>query len=171
MIKKLTLILVLVLFPLLLAGCSFSEKVSTYENELPVDLSKNEGTFFVLERLSDQENIKEYVEVSYDGKVKLKTGETFEKVTTVTNDELKEMYGLIKDKDYDELKNRLQLDGHSETGLKETLTVFTKEGQREIFNLQAEDLSTQEKTILPDSWDVGLGKVRRFLGTLTGEKE
>jgi hypothetical protein len=32
-------------------------------------------------------------------------------------------------------------------------------------------LQTGENTILPDSWDVALTKLRRFLGALTGEMD
>jgi len=171
--KKLLLTISLIAaVALVLTGCGLQEAASQvvqHDGDTGADLMPEEGKFFVLERTDKVSDIKDIVEVSYDGQVVFRNPLTAENVQEATTDELEKMYNLIRDKDFEGLKQELKLDNADAANFDETLTLFTPEGQQEIFNLTAEDLGTGENTFLPDQWDVWLTKVRRFLGSLTGE--
>ena len=171
--SKIYTILVILLAVFTLAGCSAKDTAMQLLTEgetevanLPVD-----GQFFTLERVDDINEMSEVIEVNYDGQVKLKSGDTTENMKKASEEEVKKMYELIKAGDYDGLKTELAIENSGEGDLNETLTLFTPEGQQEIKNITAEDLSEGEKPFLPDKWDVTFGKVRRFFGNLTGEPE
>lgn len=127
------------------------------------------GDFFKLERLDTNSDQKQYIEVSYDGKVKFNSDKATEKISTVTKEEVAKMSKLISERDFEGLKQELKLDNPGTTDLKETLTLFSESGREEILEITPADLRTGEDTILPDKWDVYLTKVRRFFGALTGE--
>jgi hypothetical protein len=163
------LIAVLVFF----SGCEFDagtalSKVGNSSKSISEELPES-GDFFKLERLDTKGDQKQYIEVSYDGKVKLNTDKATEKISTVTKEEVAKMSKLIKARDFDGLKKELKLDNSGATDLKETLTLFSESGRAEILDITPADLQSEENTILPDKWDVYLTKVRRFFGALTGE--
>lgn len=152
------------------AGCGLDSLTSLTKFGPAQELNLPEtGQFFTLDRIDQTGVFSEYVEVGYDGKVKVNSQKAGEQLVQVSRDEVTEMYTLISEKRYDDLKAKLKLENSSETTLNETLTLFNEEGRKQIFDITAEDLQTGENTILPDSWDVPLTKLRRFLGTLTGE--
>ncbi|MFC1721388.1 hypothetical protein ACFL0Z_00555 [Patescibacteria group bacterium] len=173
--KLLITICLIISVGFIFSGCSFSpgeavSKVVKHEGENSFDLPEG-GEFFKLERTDKVGDHNEYVEVTYDGEVKFNTGQAKEEITKASKDQLTQMYDLIKAKNFDGLKQELKLDNSEAGNFDETLTLFTKEGQQEIFNITAEDLTTGEDTVLPDKWDVYLTKFRRFLGALTGEED
>jgi len=175
MTKLLITICLVAATALVFTGCEFDagtylSKLGTHDAETNVDIPED-GKFFELERNGEASGLKEFVEVSYDGKIKFNSGEATEKVKEATRDEVVNMYDLIKDKDFDGLKEELKLEGTGDPEVQERLTLFDKEGRAEIFDIDPEDLTTGEDTILPDSWDVQLTKFRRFLGSLTGETD
>ncbi len=157
---------------LLFSGCSTDSLTSLtkFGPQSELDLPET-GQFFTLDRIDKTGTFSEYVEVGYDGKVKVNSKKAGEQLAQVSRDEVTEFYTLISNKRYDELKEKLKLENSGETSLNETLTLFNEEGRKQIFEITAEDLQTGENTFLPDSWDVPLTKIRRFLGTLTGESD
>lgn len=155
-----------------LAGCSTDSLTSLTKFGPESDIKLPEtGQFFTLDRIDNAGTFSEYVSVGYDGKVKINSQKLGEQALAVSRDEVAQMYQLINERRYDELKEKLKLENSGETSLNETLTLFNEEGRKQIFEITAEDLQTGENTFLPDSWDVALTKIRRFLGTLTGEKD
>ncbi|GEM_PF-3542707 len=175
MYKVLVTICLVIAVGLVLTGCEFNpatslSKLGTHDAETNVDIPED-GKFFELERTGEANDLKEFVEVSYDGKIKFNSGKATEKVKEATRDEVVNMYDLIKAKDFNGLKEELKLEGTGDPEVQEKLTLFDQEGREEIFNITAEDLTTGEDTVLPDKWDVYLTKFRRFLGALTGETD
>jgi len=163
------LITVLIFF----SGCEFDAGTAISQlgkkQETDAVALPEAGDFFKLERLDTISNQKQYIEVSYDGKVKFNSDKATEKISTVTKEEVGKMSKLIAARDFDGLKKELKLDNPGTTDLKETLTLFSESGRAEILEITPADLQTGENTILPDQWDVYLTKVRRFFGALTGE--
>ncbi len=170
--KLLATIFLLCATLLLVTGCSLDSLTSLTKFGPQQEITLPEtGQFFTLDRIDNGAGFSEYVEVGYDGKVKINSQKAGEQLAQMSRDEVTEMYTLISEKRYDELKTKLKLDDPSSTSLNETLTLFNEEGRKQIFDITADDLQTGENTILPDSWDVPLTKIRRFLGALTGESD
>lgn len=157
---------------LLASGCSTDSLTSLTKFGQTTELNLPEtGQFFTLDRIDNSGTFSEYISADYDGKVKINSQKLGERAWSASRDEITEMYALIRGKRYEELKERLKLDNPGSTSFSETLTLFSEAGRKQIFEITAEDLQTGENTFLPDSWDVALTKVRRFLGTLTGETD
>ncbi len=170
--KLLATIVLLSATLLLVTGCSLDSLTSLTKFGPQQEITLPEtGQFFTLDRIDNVAGFSEYVDVGYDGKVKINSQKAGEQLAQLSRDEVTELYTLISEKRYDELKTKLKLDDPSSTSLNETLTLFNEEGRKQIFDITADDLQTGENTILPDSWDVPLTKIRRFLGTLTGESD
>jgi hypothetical protein len=169
---KRLIILLLVSTMLSVSGCTVPAVTSLIKDGPGGEISLPEtGKFFTLDRLDKEGTFNEYVEVTYDGQIKVNSEKIGEKIAQVSQQEVKDMYQLIAEKRYDELKEKLKLDNRGSQTLEETLTLFNEDGRKQIFDITPQDLQTGENTILPDSWDVALTKLRRFLGALTGEMD
>lgn len=170
--KLLATIILLCATLLSVTGCGLDSLTSLtkFGPQQEINLPET-GQFFTLDRIDNVAGFSEYVEVGYDGKVKINSQKAGEQLAEMSRDEVTELYTLISEKRYDELKEKLKLDNPGTSSLDETLTLFNEEGRKQIFDITAKDLGTGENTILPDSWDIPLTKLRRFLGTLTGESD
>ncbi|MFC1617757.1 hypothetical protein ACFL2B_00585 [Patescibacteria group bacterium] len=169
---KIWLLIICLIIPLVFVGCSAKDTATqiVQEGEVEVADLPVDGKFFTLERVDQINDSTELIEVNHDGQVKVKSGDAADKASTATKEELTKMGELIKNKDFEGLKQELKIENSGSTDFKETLTLFSEEGRQEVFNITEEDLSEEEKTIMPDKWDLWFGKVRRFFGNLTGEE-
>ncbi|EKD49766.1 MAG: hypothetical protein ACD_63C00054G0006 [uncultured bacterium] len=158
--KIVVTILSLVLGLLLFAGC----KANLGRGETKVELP-TEGDFFKLERSGGADGLDEIVEVSYNGEIKFNTQKMQDKALSVSKEKISDMYAMIKEQRYGDLKEELNVDKSSDKNIKETLVLFEKDGTKKI------SLTERQDTVMPDKWDLWLLKIKTFLGALTGEED